>query len=402
MSVLRVAIVADYLEEGWPSMDLVADMLVAHLAQSHAGAVEPVLVRPPMPRRLSRLPLPAATRSGILDRVIARHWDYARALKQLPGRFDLYHVVDHSYAHLVHHLPADRTVVTCHDLDAFRSVLQPEDEWRSPSFRWMSRRVLAGLRLAAHVPCDSEATRDGLMALAGFPAEQLSVIPNGADATGWDGSDGLADLEAARLLGPRRPVEVLHVGSTISRKRIDVLLEVFAELRKTRPDARLVRVGGPFTAAQRVRARELGITGDSIVVLPFVDRATLAAVYRHATVALLPSEREGFGLPVVEALASGTPVVASDIPVLREVGAEAAEYCGVGDVAGWNRAILALIAERDTDPAAWQARKARGVTRAAQFSWATYAASVVSVYRCTADLIGSHPRGPARSAGRAR
>ena len=384
--MLRVAIVADYLEEGWPSMDLVADMLMSHLAQSHGDSVEPTLVRPPMPRRLTRLPLPTVTRADILDRLAARQWDYARALKQLAGPFDLYHVVDHTYAHLVHQLPAGRSIVTCHDLDAFRSVLQPELESRSPTFRWMSRRILAGLRAAAHVPCDSEATRRGLIELAGFPAEQLSVIPNGADAAGWDASDGLADLEAGRLLGPKRPVELLHVGSTISRKRIDVLLEVFAAVRKTRPDARLVRVGGPFTAEQRVYARELGI-GDAIVVLPFVDRATLAAVYRHATVALLPSEREGFGLPVVEALACGTPVVASDIPVLREVAAGAAEYCGVGDVAAWTRTILALIAERDGAPAEWQARKVRGVTRASQFSWATYAASVASVYRSVASGV---------------
>lgn len=382
MSALRVAIVADYLEEGWPSMDIIADMLMTHLAQSHARLVEATLVRPPMPRRLTRLPLGGTPRADIIDRVAARQWDYPRLLNKLPA-FDLYHVVDHTYAHLVHHLPAARTVVTCHDLDAFRSVLQPEDEWRSPTFRWMSRRILAGLRAAAHVPCDSEATRTSLIELAGFPPERLSVIPNGTDAAGGDAPDGLADLEAARLIGPRRPVELLHVGSTISRKRIDALLDVFAAVRKVRPDARLVRVGGPFTAEQRVRARDLGI-GDAIVVLPFVDRATLAAVYRHATVALLPSEREGFGLPLVEALACGTPVVASDIPVLREVAGGAAEYCAVADIAAWTRSILALIAERDQAPAAWQARKARGVARASQFSWSSYAGSVASIYRLVA------------------
>ena len=71
-------------------------------------------------------------------------------------------------------------------------------------------------------------------------------------------------------------------------------------------------------------ARASSASLDAIVVLPFVDRATLAAVYRRAALALLPSEREGFGLPLVEALACGTPVVASDIPVLREVGGDAA------------------------------------------------------------------------------
>jgi glycosyltransferase involved in cell wall biosynthesis len=384
MSALRVAIVADYLEEGWPSMDLVADMLMTHLAQSHAGAIDPTLVRPPMPRRLTRLGLPAA-RAGILDRIAARQWDYTRALKALP-RFDLYHIVDHTYAHLVHYLPHERSVVTCHDLDAFRSILQPEDEWRSPTFRWMSRRILSGLRLAAHVPCDSEATRAGLLTLAGFPEAQVSVIPNGADATGWDAADGLADFEAARLLGPKRPIELLHVGSTIPRKRIDVLLDVVAAVRKVRPDTRLVRVGGPFTAEQRIRVRELDLA-DATVVLPFVDRATLAAVYRRAVVALLPSEREGFGLPLVEALACGTPVVASDIPVLREVGADAAEYRPVGDVDAWTRAILQLIAERDSAPDKWQARKARGVARASQFSWSTYASAVAAVYRAVADRV---------------
>src|SRR4051812_42953529 len=161
---LRVAILADYLEEEWPSMDLVADMLVEHLRREHLGTVEATLVRPPMPRRLTRLPVSAAPgKASILDRALARHWDYPRSLAAIRGRFDIYHVVDHTYAHLVHALPADRTVVTCHDVDAFRSILQPEDEARSAPFRWMSSRILAGLRQAAHVPCDSEATRDALV-----------------------------------------------------------------------------------------------------------------------------------------------------------------------------------------------------------------------------------------------
>src|SRR4029077_11597420 len=135
-----------------------------------------------------------------------------------------------------------------------------------------------------------------------------------------------------------------------------ILLDVFAAVRSERKDARLIRVGGPFTAEQRVRARELGIL-DAIVVLPFVDRATLAAVYRRAALTLLPSEREGFGLPLVESLASGTPMVASDIPVLRELGQDAVGYAGLADVAAWRDAILALLAERDRDPERWRARQ---------------------------------------------
>ena len=185
------------------------------------------------------------------------------------------------------------------------------------------------------------------------------------------------------MLGPRGPVELLHVGRTITRKRIDVLLDVFAAVRARRPEARLVRVGGAFTAEQRVRARELGVL-DAIVVLPFVDRATLGAVYRRAAVALLTSEREGFGLPLVEALGCGTPVVASDIPVLREVGGDAAEYCEVGDVAAWRDAILRVVDERVTDVERWQARRRRALDRAADFSWSRYAAALVDLYRSVA------------------
>jgi glycosyltransferase involved in cell wall biosynthesis len=381
---LRVAILADYLEEEWPSMDLVADMLYEHLRREHALTVEATLVRPSMPRRLTRLPLVAApVKASILDRALARQWDYPRALGAIRGRFDIYHVVDHTYAHLVHALPADRTVVTCHDVDAFRSVLQPEDEHRSAPYRWMSARILAGLRKAAHVPCDSESTRDALVALAGFPQDRLSVISNGTDTARWQDTDALADLEAARLLGPRQGVELLHVGSTIPRKRIDILLDVFAAVKAERTDARLIRVGGPFTAEQRVRARELGIL-DAIVVLPFVDRATLAAVYRRAALTLLPSEREGFGLPLVESLASGTPMVASDIPVLRELGGDAVSYCPLGDVVQWAIAILALLAERERSPERWRGRRAAGIARASDFSWSHYAERLLEIYQAVA------------------
>jgi glycosyltransferase involved in cell wall biosynthesis len=189
----------------------------------------------------------------------------------------------------------------------------------------------------------------------------------------------MADLEAARLIGPRQGVELLHVGSTIPRKRIDVLIDVFAAVRQDRPEARLIRVGGPFTGDQRARARDLGVL-DAVIVLPFVDRATLAAVYRRASLTLLPSEREGFGLPLVESLAAGTPMVASDIGVLRELGGDAVSYATLANVAEWRDAILALLAERDHSPERWRARTAAGVERAKEFSWSEYAARVAAVY----------------------
>jgi glycosyltransferase involved in cell wall biosynthesis len=184
-----------------------------------------------------------------------------------------------------------------------------------------------------------------------------------------------ADREAARLLGPRgSSTDILHVGSAIPRKRIDLLVRMMSELGGR---VRLVRVGGPFTAEQAALARDLDV---SVLVLPFLDRATLAAIYRRCALLVMPSEREGFGLPLVEALACGTPVVASDIAALREVGGDAAAYCDVGDVEAWAVTIRGLLEEREGRPAEWAARQERGVRRANAFSWSKYAREVASLY----------------------
>jgi glycosyltransferase involved in cell wall biosynthesis len=374
MSRLRVALFADFLEEGWPSMDLVADMLLDRLGREHAGEIEATLIRPRLPRRLSRFS--RDTQVVGLDRVAGRMWDYPRRARTLADRFDLFHVVDHSYAQLVHELPGSRTIVTCHDIDTFRSVIEPGREPRNAAFRAMTRRILGGLRKAGHVVCDTEATREALIYKAGFSEQKTSVVHNGPHPSCTPYPEASADYEAARLLGPpRSAIDLLHVGSAIPRKRIDLLIRIMAALGSR---ARLVRVGGAFAAEQAALARDLGVS--NVVVLPFLDRSTLAAIYRRSALLLLPSEREGFGLPLVEALSCGTPVVASDIPVLREVGGDAVTYCAVGDVDGWSRTIAALLDERAERPADWARRREQGIRRADAFSWSTYAGEIAALY----------------------
>jgi len=378
MKRLRVALLADYLEEGWPSMDLVAEMLLDRLSREHAAAIEVTLIRPLLRRRLSRVSTQKLA-FGV-DRMTGRLWDYPRFVTSLRERFELFHIVDHSYAQLVHQLPAARTLVTCHDLDTFRSVLEPEREHRGVAFRAMTRRILAGLRKAGHVACDTEATRSLLIERARFAESKTSVVHNGLHPSFTTRHEAAADREAARLLGPRRSsADILHVGSAIPRKRLDVLIRIMSELGGR---VRLVRVGGPFTAEQTALARDLDV---SVLVLPFLDRATLAAVYRRSALLVMPSEREGFGLPLVESLACGTPVVASDIAALREVGGDAVTYCAVGDVDCWTEAIDALLEEREQQPSDWAARQERGVRRAEAFSWSKYAREIASLYERIVD-----------------
>jgi glycosyltransferase involved in cell wall biosynthesis len=375
---LSVGVVFDYAEEGWPSMDLAAELLVDGL-RAHAPGYAPTALRPRMPRPFGRIAGDGPLARNA-DRLVGRYVAYPRWLRRHGGGYDLYHVADHSYAHLVHALPAARTVVTCHDLDAFRSLLEPARDPRPPWFRRMMRRVLTGLRRAAHVVCDSDAVRAELLALRVLPPERVSTIPLPAHPDFSAAPDAAADAEAARLLGPESAgsIDFLHVGSTVARKRIPLLLRAFAEVAPVVPGARLVRVGGALEPEQRRLAAGLEIA-DRIVELPFLDRKTLAAVYRRASIVLNPSEREGFGLPLVEAMACGAPVLAAELPVFREVGGDVVRYVARDDAVGWADALGDEI-DRLADPAERQAAHEASLRRAERYTLAAYAQSIAKIY----------------------
>jgi glycosyltransferase involved in cell wall biosynthesis len=376
-------------------MDLVADMLLSHLQADYSDAVEAFRICPPMRRRFTRErsamrgqkaeignhTLHLAPKLFNADRVLNRFWDYPRLARRRKSEFDLFHVIDHSYGQLLYELPPERTVINCHDLDTFQCLLNPAEEPRSVFFRKMMSRTLSGFRQAARVTCVSSTTRDELLEYKLVAPERAVVIRNGVHPSCSTKPNLPADQEATRLLGQANgaAVEILHVGSTIPRKRIDLLLRIFAGVRADFPQARLIRVGGPFTREQEELINKLGIA-KGIAVLPRLEPNLLAAVYRRAAILLQPSEREGFGLPVVEAMACGTSVVASDLPVMREVGGAAALYCPLGDVSSWSETIVRLLVDRKAKTQSWLDRRDAGIAQARKFSWAEYAKQMVSLY----------------------
>ena len=129
-------------------MDLVAEMLSDHLAREHAKCFEVELVRP-------RFIWPSSHRSITNERWLAaarlfnRFVVYPRWIARNRSRFDIFHIVDHSYSHLIHHLPADRCVVTCHDLDTFKCLLEPD---RRAPFVGVSRDDAANPRWTSVKP----------------------------------------------------------------------------------------------------------------------------------------------------------------------------------------------------------------------------------------------------------
>jgi glycosyltransferase involved in cell wall biosynthesis len=356
-------------------MDLAAEMLHRQVLASYGAELGAERVCPPFRCRARCLPLVGARCGAVnADRIANRMWDYPRYLRRRRQEFDLFHVVDHSYAQLVHVLPAERTGVFCHDLNTFRCLLEPEREPRPGWFRAIARRVLRGLQKAAVVFHGSLETRRQIERHGLVDPRRLVYAPLGVSPEfGPDAAERTFLPAAVAALGGA-PF-LLHVGSCIARKRMDVLLDVFAAVRPRSPGLSLVKVGADWSRDQRTRIDRLGLAG-AIVPLHGLERRQIAALYRSAAAVLLPSEAEGFGLPVIEALACGSVVVASDLPVLREVGGEAAVYCPVGDVAVWAETVGRLLAE----PGASPARTTR-LAQAGRFSWADHARVIVEAYR---------------------
>jgi len=315
----RIFLVADFLEEEWPSMDLAAEQLALHLRLR--GDVDSVLVRPSL--KLARPGQPANT----IERALGR-------FAQLPVELstthfeadDYFHVADHSYAHLALLFPRDRVGIYCHDIDAFRAALPGSHA--SWSRRMLSRLLIRGLRHARVVFHSTSSVREEILEHQLVPTSRLVQAPLGIASE---------FLEAPSRSASKRAY-VLHVGSCTPRKNIEFLLKVFAETRERIPDLELVQVGGPWTNAQRAYIEQRRLT-PHIQQMSGISRDELARLYAESTAVLVPSLSEGFGLPVVEALACGAPVIASDIAVLREVGFEGVRFCSLTSLNDWTRAV---------------------------------------------------------------
>ena len=352
-------------------MDLVAEMLLLHAPETPDLITQ--RIRPPFTSRFSRIPAPSAGLRFNIDRFLNRWADYPRFLRRHARDFDCFHICDHSYAHLAFSLPGPRTGVFCHDLDTFRSVLYPQLEPRPYWFRMMSQRALKGLQRASVVFYTTEAVKNEILAAGVLDEQRLVKAPYGIspEYTELPG-DVAPKIDTLATIGDS-PF-LLHVGNCIPRKRIDVLLDVYEAVLRALPGLWLVQVGGEWTPAQRDQIARLGIA-KSIIQLGRQNRNVVAEFYRRAKLVLMPSENEGFGLPVVEAMACGAPLVASDIPVLREVGEQYAVYCRLADIQHWSETIVTILQGKHRLPS----REDR-LRHARKFTWAEHTRKILTTY----------------------
>ncbi len=279
--------------------------------------------------------------------------------------------------------PPVASVVTIHDLSFFEWP-----RWHERSKVLLFRRAIrTAARTAEVVVCPSRITADSLHRWCRVDAEVV-VAPHGVDAgrfrpdepsPGADAS-AIARLDG-RLAGPDR--FLLFVGTLEPRKDVPTLVEAFARVAGRHPDALLVLAGGRGWGADAVdrSVAASGLAG-RIVRTGYVGDPEVAALLRTATAAVYPSRYEGFGLPALEALACGTPLVTTSGTAMEEVAGASALLVGPGDVAALADAIdLVLASSTGAPDAAAAERRALGQEIARRHTWEASAALHVAAYR---------------------
>ncbi len=319
-----------------------------------------------------RIPGVSLQRSRLpLDHPIARiGWEQAYFPLALGGA-DLVHG-------LVNVLPLAACVpgvVTVHDLAFLRT---PQALARAKR-TYLAALCRASVARAVQVIAVSTQTADDLMALFGTPARKITVVPNGvgpefAPAT----ATASARFRAARALPDRF---ILFVGTLEPRKNLEALVRAYAawraQARDEDRDVKLLLAGGKGWFYEQIFAqvRALGLE-EAVLFTGFVPAAELPSLYAAALGFVYPSLLEGFGLPVLEAMACGAPVITSRAPSLLEVAGDAALCVEATDEAALAHALALLV----TQPALRAELSARGRARAAHYSWRRTATETVCVY----------------------
>ena len=290
-------------------------------------------------------------------------------LERYLGKLDLVHAP--SLVFPPSHAPL---VATVHDLCILKYPEAFPSRWKI--FHHRGLRLI--LRNARVILADSRNTGDDLRSLIGRGDPRIRVVPLGVDIPASPGEDEVEEVLAKYGLAPGY---VLFVGTVEPRKNLSRLVQAYAAFsaEEKKRSGELVLVGAPGWMGRRELSRILSQAG--VRWLGYLPQRELEAVYRGATIFVYPSVYEGFGLPVLEAMARGLAVVTSDSSSLREVGEGAALLVDPGDPMEMRKAMRRLIEDEDMRGELVE----RGRERAAAYRWESTIDLTIQAYEETAD-----------------
>lgn len=314
--------------------------------------------------------------TSISSKWLARIWQ--RANMPIPvncvvGDVDLYHATDFVLPPLS---KKTKSVLTVHDLSFVRV-----QESASPKLkRYLDQVVPRSINRATHILADSQATKDDLIQLYTTPADKISVLLSGVDER-FKPSDQSFDQLSKKYQFPSKPY-VLCVGTVQPRKNYERVIMACRQLLDEGHDISLLIAGGRgwldapiYETVQRLNMAE------NVHFMGFVDDADLPGLYTHARCLAFPSLYEGFGLPILESMACGTPVLTSNISSLPEVAGEIAITIDPYQVEAIVDGLRALILDSDQR----DQRILQGLAHVKQFTWERSARNLLTIYQNILD-----------------
>jgi len=301
---------------------------------------------------------------------LARLWHRARVplpVTAFCGPISLYHATDFVLPPLPRSVPS---LLTVHDLSFIRVP-----EAAAPRLRaYLNVVVPRSVRRATHVIADSSATKSDLVHFYGLDPDKISVLLSGIDLQTF--SPGGVESSLLQQYGLDRPY-ILSVGTVQPRKNYSRLILALSRLRQQGYDLLLAIAGGEGWLNDELYTtlHQSGMT-DSVKILGFVQESHLPMLYRGAELLALPSLYEGFGFPVLEAMACGTPVVTSNVSSLPEVAGDAALLVDPLSLDEITDALQQILDQADLR----ETLIARGYLQAQGFTWAESARQLQSIY----------------------
>lgn len=353
------------------------ELVQATLAQDTAHEYVLFSAPPPSGKSLEAL-FPASGRvmhkiAPVSEQWLYRMWYRARlpiSVQRFTGKLDLFHSPDFVLPPVSGNIP---TLLTVHDL----SFVHFPEVYPEVLVNYLNKVVPWSVGRATHILADSEATKQDLMAVWQVPSEKISVLYSGV-------SEVFEKVEnAGRITAVRHKYNLsespylLSVGTVQPRKNYQMLIQAFAPVADKFPHNLYIAGGkGWLYDEMMAEIEKQGLT-DRVRFIGFVDDADLPTLYSAADLYLFPSIYEGFGLPMLEAMACGVPVIASNVSSLPEVGEGTAVLLPPHDPAKWTRKINELLADSEQK----KQMTTSGYKQVQRFTWEKAANQLLLIYQ---------------------
>jgi len=369
MDSLGITLFRNYVEDERFSMEVYADGLVKAMRTHFPGRCHLHEFIPTLPKGL---------KGGLWGMRLARYGVYPWQARSHQGQIN--HIIDPGYGHLLYILDPRRTVVTVHDLIsllAWRGEIPEHPRGKRP---WLNLFSFKALRRARHLIADSENTRRDLVNVLAIPDDRIRVIYPGIDPKFRPYGQSEKDMAGTALgLTGGNAKRILITGGQIYKNH-GTALRACAHLRTMYGEPLQVLRLWPPTPEFKAAVHDCGLE-DITHYLVGVPGDHMPALYNSVDILLFPSLYEGFGWPPLEAMACGTPVVASNAASLPEVIGDAGLMCSPHDHDGLAQAMYVLLTDNDLRLAVIE----RGLKRASRFEWEKVARQTLAVYESVAD-----------------